>query len=103
MAEFNQHHMLLPGMKPRPEVALLGKFAGEETLRSENKATFVFLKDCSNFTLNLGGKAAKVMCENCSNVRIVLSEPLVTGTMEICNSKSVLIKLQQFFQVSLML
>ena len=103
MADFNQHHMLLPGMKPRPAVVILGKFAGEETLKSESKATFVFLRNCSNFTFNLEGKAAKVMCENCNNVRIMISQSLVTGTMDICNSESVLIKLQQTCQVSLML
>ena len=99
MAKFNHHHRLLPGMKPRPEVVLVDKNDEEEKLKSESSATFLLIKNCSNYSLIWYGKVAKIMCENCRNLKIVLSESPITGTVEVYKSKTVVVGLTQFCQV----
>ena len=99
MADFSQHHRLLPGMRPRPEVVLVDKQHSKDDIKSESNATFLFLKNCSNYELNLEGKAAKVMCESCNNLSLIVGDPLVSGMIEVYKCKTVTISLAGSCQV----
>ena len=99
MADFNHHHRLLPGMRPRPEVILMDRQNAEEKFKSESSATFLLIKNCSDYKLIWDGKAAKIMCENCKNLKIILSEPPITGTVEVYKSRAVVVGLTQSYQV----
>lgn len=93
MADFSAHHKMLPGMKKRPEMILCDKKDAKEDVKSESMATFLFLKNCKNYELNLEGKAAKVMCENCVNLTISLTDPLVSGVLEIFKCSQICVRM----------
>lgn len=93
MADFSAHHKMLPGMKKRPEMILCDKKDAKEDAKSESMATFLFLKNCKNYELNLEGKAAKVMCENCVNLTISLTDPLVSGVLEIFKCSQICVRM----------
>ena len=93
MVDFSGQQRLLPGMRPRPEIILVDKKDGKETITSENNATFVFLRNCENYELKIEGKAAKIMCENCKSLTVELGRSLVSGTFELLRCRDAFVKL----------
>lgn len=93
MMDFSGQQRLLPGMRPRPEIILVDKKNGKETVTSKSNSTFIFLRNCENYELKIEGKAAKIMCENCKSVTVELGRSLVSGTFELLRCRDAFIKL----------
>lgn len=91
--DFTMQQRLLPGMKPRPSLILMDKQDLSEVVQSESPATFVFIKNCANYSLQIEGKAAKIMLENCRSVKLDVERSLVSGTLELLRSQNVSIRI----------